>query len=232
MRILIVEDEAVVARRIETLCRRLLGEKLRGLKICGTFDAAAAALTDSPVEVLLLDLNLGGEDGMDLLRASAAGAFHTIIITANTDQALRAFEYGVIDFVPKPFTAERLGQALERITGRGGRAAQPARYLAVRKLGRIETVAVTEVAYIQGAHNYSELVLKNGKRLLHDKSLEGLGMVLPDDFERIHKSYLVPFGDIVAFHVHEGTRYEAELRGGIRLPVGRTRYRELVARLG
>ena len=60
--------------------------------------------------MLLLDLNLGDSDGMTLLESKVAGSFHTIIVSATTDQALRAFEHGVLDFVPKPFAEERLNQ--------------------------------------------------------------------------------------------------------------------------
>ena len=231
MRVLLVEDEAVVARRVESLCRRILGPKLESLAVIETFAAARAALTTAPVDVLLLDLNLSGQDGMELLRASAAAAFHTIIISANTDHALRAFEFGVLDFVPKPFTQERLAAALARVADETGRSIHPAKYLAVRKQGRLEIVPVADVVYIQGARNYSELVLTDGRRLLHDKSLERLNAVLPAGFERVHKSYLVRFASIATIHGHEGSRYEVELHGGERLPVGRTRYPELKARL-
>ncbi len=231
MKILVVEDEAVVGRRIELLCRRILGDHLESITLKETFEDAADTLATSPIDVLLLDLNLHGENGIQLLQTAAAGAFHTIIVSANTDYALQAFEYGVTDFVPKPFSQERLAQAFSRITDPAGRAVSPAKYLAVRKQGKIETIPLQDVAYFQGAHNYSELVLRDGRRLLHDKSLEKLGLVLPTGFERIHKSYLVRFSDIAAIHVHEGTRYEVELHSGQRLPVGRTRYRDLVSRL-
>ena len=91
MRILIVEDEAVVARRVELLCRRILGDRLQHLGMVETFDQAAASIAESPIDVLLLDLNLAGQDGLDLIQTSAAAAFHTIIVSANTEHALRAF---------------------------------------------------------------------------------------------------------------------------------------------
>lgn len=232
MRILIVEDEAAVARRVEALVRRILGDKLESVACSPTFDAASLALASDRIDVLLLDLNLGGEDGMELVRSSAACAFHTIIISANTEHALRAFEYGVLDFVPKPFTQERLAQALARVTARVADAAPPVKFLAIRKLGRIETVAVVDVTYVRAAHNYSELVLRDGRVMLHDKGLEKLARELGPAFERVHKSYLVRLDDIAAIRVHEGTRYEAELRNGQRLPIGRTRYRDITARLG
>lgn len=231
MRILIVEDEAVVARRIEQFCRRILGERLEWLRVSETYEAAQSVLAESPIDVLLLDLHLPGSDGMSLLEAKVAGSFHTIIVSACTDHALRAFEHGVLDFVAKPFTEARLAEALRRATDPEGRSPQAARFLAVRKVGRIELIAVDDVLYIQGADDCSELVLFNGRRELHDKTLEKLQSVLPPVFERIHKSYLVRWSAVTALHVRQGSRYAAELKNGILVPVGRQRYKELRRKL-
>src|SRR5262249_19205035 len=101
------------------------------------------------------------------------------------------------------------------------------RFLAVKKSGRIELVAIEDVLFVQGAGNYSELVLAGGRRELHDKTLEKLAEILPPDFERIHKSYLVRLSAIKALHAAEGSHYEAELKNGQTLPIGRTRYKQL-----
>jgi two-component system, LytTR family, response regulator LytT len=227
MRILIVEDESTIARRIEQFCRRILGDRLEWLHVAETFDAAQVTLTESPIDLLLLDLNLGGRDGMALLESHVAGSFHTIIVSANTDHALLAFERGVIDFVAKPFTEQRLAEALRRVSEPGGRAAQAARFLAVRKHGRIELIRTEDILFVQGADDCSELVLADGRRELHDKTLEKLQTVLPPVFERIHRSYLVRMTAVKALHAHEGSRYVAELKNGVLLPVGRTRYKEI-----
>lgn len=227
MRVLIVEDEPVVARRIEQFSRRILGDQLEWLRVTDTLDTAQMTLTETPVDVLLLDLNLGGSNGMDLLDAKVAGSFHTIIISANTEYALQAFEHGVIDFVAKPFSEERLAEAFRRTIQPGARSLHPARYLAVRKTGRIDLIPIDRVLYVQGADDCSELVLIDGRRELHDKTLEKLQALLPTVFERIHKSYLVRWSAVKALHVHEGSRYEAELTNGVRLPIGRTRYKEI-----
>lgn len=232
MRILIVEDEAVVARRIEQFTQRILGPRLERLRWAETFDAAQAALAESPIDLLLLDLNLGGSNGMSLLESNVARSFHTIIVSGNTEHALLAFERGVIDFVAKPFTEQRLGEALRRVTEPGGRSAHPARYLAVRKHGRVELVSIDELLYVQGADDCAELVLNDGRRELHDKTLEKLQALLPPGFERIHRSYLVRLSAVKAFHAHEGSRYQAELKNGVVLPVGRTRYKEIRDALG
>lgn len=231
MRVLIVEDEPLIAQRLERFCREILVEKLESIRVATLFSEASARLDESPIDLLLLDLNLQGSDGMELLKASVAGAFHTIIVSANTDRALEAFEYGVIDFVPKPFTRERLAQAFARAAGPTARTAPPARCLAVKKAGRIELVPVDAVFYVQGAGNYSELVLRDGRRELHDKTLEKLETILPGDFTRIHKSYLVRLSEVKALHAAEGSHYDAELKNGVRLPIGRARYKELRQKL-
>jgi DNA-binding LytR/AlgR family response regulator len=232
MKVLIVEDEPLLAGRLERFCREILGERLESIRIATRFSEASARLDESPIDLLLLDLNLHGRDGMDLLASSVAGSFHTIIVSANTEQALRAFEYGVIDFVAKPFGRERLAQALQRVTERDARAACAAKYLAVRKQGRVELVAIDRVLYVEGAGAYAELVLEDGRRELHDKTLEKLHALLPPVFERIHKSYVVRMNAVKAIHAQEGSHYEVELRNGLRLPVGRTRYKELRDRFG
>jgi DNA-binding LytR/AlgR family response regulator len=231
MRILVVEDEPFIARRLERYCRDLLGAQLQSFRHVLEFDEAATWIDSNSIDLLILDLNLRGNDGMELLRHAAAGSFHTVIVSANTDQALRAFEFGVLDFVPKPFELERFAAALRRATGENGKAPHRAQRLAVRRNGRVELLDVADVLFVQGADNYTELVLRNGRRVLHDKTLEKLVTVLPDDFERVHKSYLVRLSEVKQLHVHEGGKYALELGTGQVLPVGRTRYRELKARL-
>ncbi len=232
MRILIVEDEPLLARRVERFCREILGDQLETIHVANLFPEASARLGESPIDLLLLDLNLHGHDGMELLARSVAGSFHTIVVSANTEQALRAFEYGVIDFVPKPVERERLAQALARVARREAGAAGAAKYLAVKKHGRVELVEIDRVLYVEGAGAYAELVLDDGRRELHDKTLEKLHALLPPAFVRVHKSYVVRLGAVKALHVQEGSRYELELRNGRRLPVGRTRYRQIREQLG
>ena len=227
MRVLIVEDEPLIARRLERFCREILGEKLESLRVAAFYAEASARLDETPIDLLLLDLNLHGRDGMELLKASVAGSFHTIIVSANVEQALKAFEYGVLDFVPKPFSQERLAQALRRLTDAEGRSAAAAKFLAVKKQGKVQLVPIDRVLYAQGAGAYAELVLDDGTRELHDKTLEKLHALLPPVFERIHKSYVVRWSAVKALHAGEGSRYEAELKGGQCLPVGRTRYKAL-----
>ncbi|MEL6445282.1 MAG: LytTR family DNA-binding domain-containing protein [Bacteroidota bacterium] len=230
MRVLIVEDERIIAQRLERLLRGLAGSELTRVDVSPTLTDARAVLDAMPPDVVFLDLNLHGEDGFDLLRDVVAGAFHTVVVSAHTERALEAFEVGVLDFVPKPFGQDRLALTLDRL--RGARAAHPAATLAVRSSGRIELVPVADIAHVHAADSYAELVLRDGSVRLHAKSLERLLTILPTSFVQIHRSYLVRLGDIVQLRVRPGSRYSAVLRSGVELPVGRTRVDDLRKRLG
>lgn len=230
MHILIVEDEPMVARRIERLTREILRRHTPQIERADHVDEASRKIDGGAFDLVFLDLELHGADGYELLRSSTAGAFHTIVVSAHTHRALEAFEYGVLDFVGKPFDRARLAKALGRLTSQGGRSEQGARYLAVRKEGRVELIPVRDVRYVEGAGSYVRLHLRDGDSELHGKPLHQLVKVLPETFERIHRSYIARMDEVARFHAHEGSRYEVELSDGTLLPVGRTRYRAIRAR--
>lgn len=230
MKILIIEDEARIARRLARMTQKYFEQNLE-LTIFDALEKGLDHIEVHPVDILLLDLNLNGENGFEVLKAMAAAPFYTIIVSAYTDKAIEAFAYGVIDFVPKPFDEARLFLAFERATSNVNQLERKLQYLAVKKAGSIRLIDLKEVCYIKGAGIYSELHLHNGKQELHDKTLEMLEKLLPDNFSRIHKSYLVPMALVEKIIVQPGTRYSVLLKNGETLPIGRSKYKEFKDRL-
>lgn len=227
MRILIVEDEALIAQRIERLTREILGRQLRQLSIQPTLERARYHLTTYPVDLLLLDLNLNGKNGFELLEYAVAGAFHTCIVSAYTEKAVQAFEYGVLDFIPKPFNKQRLQKAFTRFVNAEQRAVYPTKYLAIRKNKKLQLIDIEEIIFLKGAGNYTELHLQNQSVELHDKSLGQLQQLLPPHFERTHKSYIVNLKMVHSI----SKQYEIVLNDGIKIPISRTAYKQLKNRL-
>nr|WP_281347216.1 LytTR family DNA-binding domain-containing protein [Xanthovirga aplysinae] len=99
--------------------------------------------------------------------------------------------------------------------------------MAVKKKGGIQLISIDELQYVKGAGVYTELYLRNGKKELHDKSLEKLEQLLPHTFERIHKSYLVKMSEVENIIVRSGSKYIASLKNGEMLPIGRTKYKSI-----
>lgn len=231
MVICIVEDEPLIAKRIERTLREIISSK--ALKIITKFSLEEAIhyVQEHSIDLLLLDLNLNGKNGFDLLKYAVSGSFHTIVISAYSEKAIEAYEYGVLDFVPKPFTIERLEKAVNRFENCDNKDNYPAKYVAVRKNEKLLLIKVNEIAYIKGAGIYSEIVLESGQTELHDKPLNRLLAILPSNFTRIHKSYIVNLDCVKNFLAHGGSKYELELSDGKVLPVSRIKYKELKALL-
>ncbi|WP_462249657.1 LytR/AlgR family response regulator transcription factor [Ekhidna sp.] len=230
MKVLVIEDESRIAKRVERITRDILGGKLHSLAVINTLQEGLSFIENNTLDLVLLDLNLNGEDGFDLLARTVSGAFHTIVVSANTDQALRAFEYGVLDFVPKPFNKERLEQAFNRVISNDIEQLHAVKYLSVKKRHTIQLVPIEDVIYAKGAGAYSELFLKDGSKELHDKSLEKLEQLLAPHFVRIHKSYLLKMTEVKEVKVSSGSKYLAMLKSGESIPIGRTKYKEIKAK--
>jgi len=230
MNILIVEDESRIAKRIERMTRDIYGDALQSLTHINNLPEALKFIEDSTLDLVLLDLNLNGDNGFDLLTTAVSESFHTIVISAYKDQAITAFEYGVLDFVPKPFNRDRLEQALNRTITNEKLETDEIKFLAVKKRHRIQLIPIEDLVYIKGAGTYTELFLTDGTKELHDKSLEKLEQLLSHTFERIHKSYLVKMSEIREIIVESGSKYMAELLNGALIPIGRTKYKDIKAK--
>ena len=226
MRVVLVEDEAIVAQRLDRMIRAIGGADVESVAHAATLDEARA-LAGGAVDLLFLDLDLNGRDGFRLLEEASAERFQTVVVSAHHEEALRAFEYGVVDFVPKPFTEERLRRAIDRARGRSGGAARRARALAVRAGREVRAIPVERIVFVRGADDFSELHLDDGSTHLHQKTLAALETLLPEEFARVHRSYLA------ALSRARGVRgSELVLEGGRRIPIGRTYRDDVKRRLG
>lgn len=229
MRVIILEDEPMVARRLERVTRQVLGARLRSVHCVSTIDSAVAQLNRAEESVLLLDLNLSGEDGFDVLRGAMAEPCSTIVVSANTNRALEAFELGVVDFVPKPFTAERLELAFDRLVERRG--AERTRYLAVYITGRIDLIPLDNVVAIHGDDDYSSIETVGGERRLHKRTLAQLETLLPSTFQRVHRSHIVNLMQAKRIFIDESGSRRVLLANGSEVPVSRSYIDTLAKRL-
>lgn len=221
MNVLIAEDEAPAARRLERMVRESLGSRIGDLTVASTVEAASTALASSRVDLLLLDLNLNGADGFSIL--SSAHRPPTIVVSANSSRAIDAFDHAVIDFVAKPVSAERLGIALNRALDRSAVRGLGQTSLAVRSAGRLDLAAFADIVALSGADDYVEVVLADGRRFLHDTRLNDLERRLPPGFVRVHRSHIANTAHLRAIRTLANRRRMLELAGGAQIPVSRSR---------
>ena len=118
--VLLVEDSAVLAERLQEMLA-----SLEGIRVTGVVDGKAAAvkaLANNPVDVILLDLHLRQGTGLGVLRElNKKGARPIVIVFTNYDLAEYrrvAMEYGAEYFLDKSFDMDRLPKIMELIRSR------------------------------------------------------------------------------------------------------------------
>ncbi len=237
MHIVIVEDEPLIQHRIKRLTQDILCDHQPKINCFDDIDDAEVFLFENTIDLLLLDLNLMGRNGFDLLKAKLAEAFHTIIISAYEDKAIEAFEYGVLDFIAKPFERERLEQAFSRLLASSQRTYYGCRYLSVKKKGAVELISIGDIIYIQAEGHYSLLNFSSSEitaekaitlqTSLHNKNIEKIMQILPECFMRVHRSYIVNMNKVQSLKIEEGSRYFLQLGRDKQVPIGRTKYKEV-----
>lgn len=112
LRTLIVDDEPA-ARGV---LRRDLAE-ISGVEIVGEAENGGRAqrqIAALEPDLVLLDIEMPVKDGFEVVRGIEGQLPVIVFVTAYSEHALRAFEFGAADYLLKPFSAARLAEAVER----------------------------------------------------------------------------------------------------------------------
>lgn len=229
MRILIVEDEPLVAQRLQREVETFFGTGVRRVVHCDTLAGTHALLREEQFDLVLLDLNLHGEDGFKVLEMTGPAPFNTIVVSAHAERALTAFDVGVLDFVAKPFSQARLTQAFQRHLD--STAGARSRKLLVRRLGDIELVEFSAISHVRADGHYAELVMADGSTRFYDQPLDKLLESLGEGFMRVHRSHAVNLAHVVRLTVEAGGRYGLDTLYATAIPVSRSLYPAVKAAL-
>jgi len=199
LRVLIVDDEPLARQRLAMLVRELasLGDA-PSAQVVGELAHAQAALTwlaQNEADVLLLDIQMPGMDGMALAATlrSHALAPAVVFVTAHAEHALQAFEIEAADYLTKPVRRDRLQAALARAARRVGAAAAARAdvpVVVVSERGRLVRVPLPEVLYLKAELKYVTLRTARQTYLLDD-SLSEIEQRLGERFLRIHRNAIV-----------------------------------------
>lgn len=234
MRVLLVDDEPAARARL----RRLLAAHADVSAVFEAADApeALALLACESVDLAVLDIEMPGGSGLQLAAQLPAGV-RCVFSTAYAQHALHAFELGAVDYLLKPYSAERLAASLQRLRTQLALPPPPASLAAVAEQAWVETregrrrIRLADVQWLAAADNYVAL------QLPPDSYLERatLAAVLERPgwtglFLRVHRSHAVNPGHVVAVLPCGDGEAVLTMRCGERLRVARG-YRGVLASL-
>jgi len=247
LRVLVVDDEPMAREGV----RRMLASDpdIADVRTCASGADALRELEDSAFDVLLVDVQMPGMSGLELIEAHGQDRTPvTVFLTAYDRYAIQAFEAGAVDYLLKPFSDERFERALERAkrqveqrrleaTARATAdqaSTPPLERLIVRSGESMTFVPVAEIEWIEAADYYATLHTAETEHLVR-MSLRHLERALaPDVFVRIHRRTIVRIDRIRSVRGVGDEGLEVELLDGTCLPVSRrlreTLRRRLVAR--
>jgi two-component system, LytTR family, response regulator len=239
IRVLIIDDEALARDLVKKYLTGNPGIEILG-ECANGFDALKAIQELKP-DLLFLDIQMPKIDGFELLEVLDPNP--EIIFTTAFDQyAIRAFEMNAVDYLLKPFSKERLDQAVEKAKSRIGTPSRdPLQKLqqqidddkktierVVTRMGsKITVIPVEKIWYIEAADDYVMIWSELGNHL-KEKTMRYFEEHLPKgEFIRTHRSHIINISQVVSLELYSKDSYLAIMKSGAKLKVSTEGYKRL-----
>lgn len=237
-RTLIVDDERLARAEL----RRLLDpyDEVDVIGEAANADEAEAAIREHEPDLLLLDVQMPGDSGFDLLERLDAVP-HVVFVTAYDEYAIRAFEVNALDYLVKPVEPDRLAAAIETVRERASGTPPQSRRLPgeeeptaaltaddqvfVKDGERCWFVRLADVRLFEAAGNYTRLYFNNETPLIH-RSLSYLEDRLdPTQFFRASRQHIFNLAWVDDVTPWSKGRLKATLEDGTEVELSRRRSR-------
>lgn len=231
----------------EELARSVVREYLsqyRDIEIlaeCANGFEAVKVVSETRPDLLSLDIQMPKLNGFEVLELIGTD-IGVIFVTAYDEYALRAFDVHAVDYLLKPFSADRFAEALEhaRFHLKAGRQApfsdliaesrkrhKPLQRVLIRDGSRVHVLPVEKIDYVEAQDDYV-CFKAGGREYLKQEVMADLETLLdPTRFIRIHRSYILNIERLAKLELYAKDSHVAILTDGAQLPVSRSGYARL-----
>jgi two-component system, LytTR family, response regulator len=237
IRTIIVEDE----HPARELLKKYLSE-IPGLEILGEcqngFEAVKMINKEKP-DLVFLDIQMPKLNGFEMLELLDDPP-SVIFTTAYNQYAIKAFEVNAVDYLLKPYSEERLKEAVERgkekikAAVKENSVSLPSTIdgsyierIAVKSGANIHLITVDKIKYIEAQDDYVMIYTEEGKYLKQKTMKYYEENLNPDEFIRIHRSYIAALKEIKKIDLLEKDTYQITLSDKKKLPVSKSGYEKL-----
>jgi two-component system, LytTR family, response regulator len=242
LRIVVVDDEALARAVVREYAAADAGVEI--VADCANGFEAVKAVSELKPDLVLLDVQMPKLDGFEVLELLGRDQ-PVIFITAYDQYALKAFEVHAVDYLLKPFSAERFQEAIghareclraktavpidevDKIIRDAKPRSGPAGRVLIRDGANVHVLPVDKIDYVEAQDDYVAFK-SEGKQYLKDQTLSAVEETLdPSRFVRIHRSFILNIDRISKVELYAKDSRMAILRDGTRLPVSRAGYARL-----
>ncbi|MFN8057648.1 MAG: response regulator [Vicinamibacterales bacterium] len=240
LRVVVVDDELLARALLREYLQQIPDVEIVGE--CANGFEAVKAVAELDPDLMFLDVQMPKLDGFEVLDLIGR-RLPVIFVTAFDEYALKAFDVHAIDYLLKPFTLERLIEALDRARERLGRSdappaaaglaamarprVGPAERVLVRDGAKVHVIPADEIDFVQAQDDYVAIRWQ-GRDYLKEQTLGDLEAQLDRArFVRIHRSHLLNVERLARVELYAKDSRVAILRDGTRLPVSRAGYSRL-----
>jgi len=198
MNCMIVEDEPLAARVLESYIKQTPGLSLIG--ICEDALSAMEVLNANKVDLIFLDINLPKINGLEFIKTLQKN-YSIVLTTAYHQYAIEGFNLDVMDYLLKPITFERFLKAVNKtreynqLLERKSDAPEPD-YFFVKSENKLEKINFNEILFVESLANYV-IIQTATKKIITYSTLKNVEDHLPSTrFIKVQKSFIVSLDKI------------------------------------
>ena len=219
MKCLIIDDEPLALTQLSGYISRI--PFLTLVASCQDACQASEILAHTPVDLLFADINMPDLNGIDFVR-SLPNPPMVIFTTAYSEYAIEGFRLNAIDYLMKPFSLAECLRAAEKarqMYGLTHNTAEPEEEkstLFVKSEYKVIRIYREKILYIEGMSEYVCIYMEDRpKPVITLNSLQKLSAMLPPNFMRVHRSYIVNLNKIT-----EISRFRILFGKDVYIPIG------------
>jgi len=235
MKAIIIEDENLTAKRLQSLLHKY-DPTIQVLEILPSVQEAVEWFNTHPEpDIVFMDIHLEDDLAFKIFEQIHLHA-PVIFTTAYDEYMIKAFKVNSIDYLLKPINYEELAQSIEKFKSLKKQFANPNMETLLQFMGtkepeyksrfmitvgtRIKSIETEDIAYFYSEEKLTFMVTKEGQQLPIDFSLDKLTSLLnPKDFFRISRQFIVSFESIQSVHAHIKGKLKLELKPACKFEV-------------
>lgn len=225
--------------RARTMLKRLISAESR-LHLIGEAADGRAALSDIETvqpEIVFLDISMPFLSGLELVRTLTYKPY-VIFTTAYAEYAIPAFELQALDYLLKPFGSRRFQKTVHRVLEQldtdwssqfvgdrleaATRTARPLERIFARVRNKMISISTSDILFIEASDDYVSIHTAETSQLVHVRMGFLSDRLPPDEFVRVHRSYIVRLDAVSAIESTSDGRVSLTLKNGRHIQASRS----------